>query len=693
MSVLLLCAALAVLGGGQQAWSQSPGQFWVDVDVNDDRTILIFGNVGAPQYNMPAVSFFIDGETVHHSDRAQTTIDGSGNFEVEELVPRDGTYRVEARYAGNVAEKAFRVGPPEPPPVVDAPAAEPEPASEPEQAAEPDPVAEAPAGPQYGGEEAVLAASAYMQSCLDDLLFCLDDMIFLLPNYVWIVIIVGIPGLWYYMDQRKQMGKQSGHTDQKGQSADASRATEAAEDVPPPAESKAAKTPGRGQSSGRLGSDVASQRTGEFPSGHGSSPDAGKGRAQAHADGLKKEREKMRDLLGRGIIIPDTNVCLDHLYYWAERKNITRKWQIRIEKRRTNMADDVVHECLDAAIDQKRVWFPHIISKGELVNQLDKMQNEEQGGGRIQPDDRAFASMITDNSKLLGYSEAGRHTRRKCGNDWVKKVVDMYESFKTREDTKRGFASINARGKEDPPRGGDTYILGTAAEMADGGEDVRLLTLDADFTEFTDQIPEELGVKVIDGNPYIRIGRALYDAGDYARAAEYLRKGTLLNKGSGYGPYYCAKALFAQKSGEARAEAMGILAAFKVNEQDHRSVFKKADLHFDAEEYHKATSGFKAAVELERGLHDALKGNAQKTEERKRRERSIAHTLTKRGHALMEHGIRQKSGRRPWFEEARDCLKQALVLRPDYDYAKNKLKKVNGWLEKMDAADARAARH
>ena len=710
MSALLLCTALAVLGGGQQAWSQSPDPFWVDVDVHDDRTILIFGNVGTPRHDMPSVSFLIEGVTVHHPDRAQTTIDSSGNFEVEERVPYDGTYRVEARYAGDAAEKAFRVGPPEPPPVVDAPATEPEPASEPEQATEPDPVAEEPASPQYGGREAVLAASAYMQSCLNDPLFCLDDTIFLLPNYVWIVIIVGFAGLlWYYMDQRKQMGKQSSHTGQKGQAADASKAAETSKAaVTPgrghlPAASKAAVTPGRGQfpaaskateapwskqAPDKPKDETIFRKTGEFQAVYRPTPDSRKGKkTTVQADGLEMERNKIRKLLGSGIIIPDTNICLDHLYYWAERKSIERMWQLRIEKRRTNMADDVVHECLDIAIDQERVWFPHVISKNELVGQLNKMQREEQGGSHtIQPKDQKFTNMITDNSKLLGYSEAGEHTRRKCSDGKAEEVSNMYEGFKSREDARKGINSIRARTKPYPPQGGDIFILGTAAEIASSGEDVRLLTLDSDFTEFIDQIKDILHVSIIDGNPYVRIGRALYGSKDYEQAAQYLREGVRLNRESNYGLYYCAKALFAQKqSKEARAEAMHILAIFEVDEEDSSSVFKKADLHFEANEYHKADSSFTAAIRLGRGLHDALKGNAQKADERKRQEINMAHMLTRKGHALMERGMAQKSDRRPLFQEARDCFRQALDLRPGYDYAEKKLRKVSRWLEKMDA--------
>ena len=130
---------------------------------------------------------------------------------------------------------------------------------------------------------------------------------------------------------------------------------------------------------------------------------------------------------------------------------------------------------------------------------------------------------------------------------------------------------------------------------------------------------------------------------------------------------------------------MSILAVFKVNEQRSGSVFKKADLHFDAGEYHKAVSGFKAAIGLEHGLHDALKGSAQKADKRKKQERNMARTLTKMGHALMEHGRGQKSGRRQLFLEARDCFKQALNLWPDYNEAKTMLVKINGQLGKTDS--------
>ena len=372
---------------------------------------------------------------------------------------------------------------------------------------------------------------------------------------------------------------------------------------------------------------------------------------------IGSERAEIRRLLGSGIIIPDTNVCIDHLYYVTERFYDNAQEVLNyIEGRRENKADDAVHECLDEAMIQKRVKFPHVVSNMELDRQLKSIQEEALGSDAFSLKTVDVAAMMSRmyESRLFKYSKDEGHIRQRCTRATADRVWGMYDRFEYNEETKRAFWSIIKRGKKYPPKEADIHILAVATELAEEGADVRLLTLDSDFTEFAAQIERELRVKIIDGNPYIRKGKELADLKEYARAAEYLLEGTNLNRRSRYGLTYLAMALF--RLGKI-AEGKVLMNQITVDEGNFHSVVSMADLLMQAEEYDRAAASFGSAHRL------------------KPREE---YPLGRRGRALMLQALRMKGrGKTERLREARRSLQRSIQLNRRNNQAKLDLGTVN----------------
>ena len=147
---------------------------------------------------------------------------------------------------------------------------------------------------------------------------------------------------------------------------------------------------------------------------------------------------------------------------------------------------------------------------------------------------------------------------------------------------------------------------------------------------------------MVDGNPYIRKGKDLFDRKDYAGAAGYLLVGTNLNRKSRHGLTYRAKALFRQ---DKDAEGRAVMNQIEVDENNYYSVTGMADLQMLAKEYHKAAVGFGAAAELKPGR---------------------AYPWTRRGRSLklQARGARGED-RADLLREAERCLERAKQLNPD----------------------------
>ena len=583
-AAILLCAAIAA-ACLHPAWAQEPEPLWVDAEVIDEKTVRIFGNVGNASHETGEVSIRFS----HEWDSVpiqQLAVDGSGDFDTVAGVRGDGVYTVRATHLGNHDFAQFYMGPE--PAVPEEPAVQPEPETpagagpEPPQPPEPAPAPEDGLSFQDWIDGALVAA---ILPAMDSVAFMINALLGAVPGFpvvwpwdaiiavaVFIAVVVFALFLWVVpapdaAGQRPDAGRRRGGSGREaGRSAGAGRGRQ----------HRTAQ-----QSAG--GATLAAARPA--------------GAAAPRAPGTGAERDEMRRLLGSGTIIPDTNICVNHLYGAVRDPGITPAALDHIRERLENRADDVAHECLDGAMGQKRIRIPHVIANKELEGHLDWIEAEALGAGAVTREDADIALLIGGlrKSPLFVYCKDPGHVLRRCSDATADRIRGMYEGFRDLDETKGAVASIIERNKPFPPAKGDIYILGTAAELAAGGADVRLLTLDSDFTEFAAQIERELRVTVVDGNPYIRKGRGLFDRKDYAGAAECLWRGTDLNKGSMYGLRYLAKALF--HLGE-RDQGRRVMDRVTVDESDYHSVVGKADLLMLAGDHYEAAVRFGAASRL-----------------------------------------------------------------------------------------------
>ena len=114
------------------AWTQEPDTIWVEVEVIDEKTVRVFGNVGRIHYDSGdvGITFLHDRDSVPFQ---QLGVDKDGGFETVVSVRGDGVYTVRATYFGVHAETWFATSLPESTPAPDLPL-EPDPPPETEPA-------------------------------------------------------------------------------------------------------------------------------------------------------------------------------------------------------------------------------------------------------------------------------------------------------------------------------------------------------------------------------------------------------------------------------------------------------------------------------------------------------------------------------------------------------------------------------
>ena len=628
----------------------------METEVIDEKTVRVFGNVGRIHYDSGdvVITFLHDRDSVPFQ---QLGVDKDGGFETVVSVRGDGVYTVRATYFGVHAETWFATSLPESTPAPELPLEpDPPPETEPAPAEDGQPEPDPWGSRSYDGINRILVA--VIPPAMENVASLVRVLLADGPSYfligaplidffiVMILIVVFIAGffvlvrfLWKVPDPgmaaRSRPDARRQRSDPK-QEAARSRSAGAGREQP-----DGAAPPRTGRAS--LGTARPVGTTGIAPT------------MAPRAPGIKAERDEMRRLLGSGIIIPDTNICVNHMYHKVSDPGITPAVLDHVKKRLENRADDTAHECLDEAMDQKRVKFPYVIPAKELEGHLRKIETEALSADTVTLEDLDIASLISGmrKSPLFEYSTDPEHILAKCSDATADRIRRMYEGFRDLDETKRAVASVIERGKEFPPAGGDIYILGSAAELAAGGADVRLLTLDSDFTEFAAQVERELRVKVIDGNPYIRKGKDFFDRNDYARAAEYLWEGTDLNKGSRYGLAYLAKALF--RLGE-HGQGKRVMNRIAVDENDYLSVVKMADLQMLAKEYYEAAIRFGAASRLKPDM---------------------AYPLGRRGRALMQLAEEMEGKQRADnMLEAEELLERAKEIEPGNPHVEQDLRTV-----------------
>ena len=356
---------------------------------------------------------------------------------------------------------------------------------------------------------------------------------------------------------------------------------------------------------------------------------------------LALERERIRGLLGEGTIVLDTNMCIDHFLYaaWCSPGNSQRMLD-GISALRKNRADDIVHDCLSEAMAQMRVKFPDIVFNWELDNILKRIRGRA-GGDDVNLEPAEVDAMMdkVSESGLFRYSKDAAHWMSKCSQSMCMKVLEMYQRFPFSQETRKASQSLDARGKGHQPGDADTLILGAAADLAESGASVRLLTLDSHFTEFTPQIKRNLCVTIVDGNPYIMRGRELFESKDYAGAAECLLMGTDLNRKSMYGLSYLAKAYFHLGRD---AEGRVVMKRIPLNMEEYSSVVSMAEIMMVAKQYTEAAYHFAEAANLKPGK---------------------AYPWQRRGKALVKLANSSKGQRRKKLERtASECFGRARVL-------------------------------
>ena len=250
--------------------------------------------------------------------------------------------------------------------------------------------------------------------------------------------------------------------------------------------------------------------------------------------GVEAQKNRMRELLSGGILIPDTNVCVDHFLRAASESGILdQRTRTALSSKRTNAADDVIHEGISAAVKEDRIRIPYEVARSEIGRMIDRKTMSE--------------DMIKDSAGILRRNglyclAAGkRQVLKPAPEEGVDRIRAMYDRFKADPQTKQIAKNLNVRNSPDWPGPADIRILASAADLARDHNAVRLLTLDSDLATFADQIKEQ-NVVVVSGNPYIRIGDALYDSGKYRLAEEHYERGAGLSD-SEYVAYKFALAL------------------------------------------------------------------------------------------------------------------------------------------------------
>ena len=233
------------------------------------------------------------------------------------------------------------------------------------------------------------------------------------------------------------------------------------------------------------------------------------------APGIDAERAEMRRLLGSGIVVIDTNVCIDHFFHGASASGtLDRKTRAAFSDARQYRADDTIHELVRAAVREGRIRL-HRIVHGEIGSVLDDITKKRAGLWRgMAPIQKLGLYGLYIGSKFILDSPSAVDIGR---------VEKMYGGFKTDPETMKALASLRRRKPRDR-KANDIKILASAAALARSGRGVSLLTLDADFAEFAPQIWAQTGIRVVDGNPYMRTGRMLVQQDRYDQAEKYLEQ-------------------------------------------------------------------------------------------------------------------------------------------------------------------------
>ena len=251
--------------------------------------------------------------------------------------------------------------------------------------------------------------------------------------------------------------------------------------------------------------------------------------------GVEAEKNRMRELISAGILIPDTNVCIDHFLRAASESGILdRQTRTAFSSKRTNAADGVIHEGIGAAVREGRIRIPYEVARSEIGRIIDRRTTSE--------DKIKDSTGILRRNGLYGLAAGKKQVLKPAPQEDADRVRAMYDRFKTDPQTKQIAKNLNVRNSHDWPGAADIRILASAAALARDHNAVLLLTLDSDLTAFADQIRKEQNVVVVSGNPYIRIGDALYDSGKYRLAEEHYERGAGLSD-SEYAAYKFALAL------------------------------------------------------------------------------------------------------------------------------------------------------
>ena len=261
---------------------------------------------------------------------------------------------------------------------------------------------------------------------------------------------------------------------------------------------------------------------------------AAKGGRLTHL-GVEAQKKRMRELISGGILIPDTNVCIDHFLRAASESGILdRQTRTALRSKRTNTADDVIHEGIGAAVREGRIRIPYEVARSESGRII---------GRRTTSEDKIKDSTgILRRNGLYGLVAGKRQVLKPAPEEDVDRIRAMYDRFRTDPQTKQIAKNLNVRNSPDWPGSADIRTLASAAVLARDHNAVRLLTLDSNLTAFADQIRKEQNVVVVSGNPYIRIGDAQYDDGKYRLAEEHYERGAGLSD-SEYAAYKFALAL------------------------------------------------------------------------------------------------------------------------------------------------------
>ena len=576
--IILICAALSAVP--VTAWAQAQPTFDVHAKASDGGSLVVVIDINtpAPVHNDATVT--IAGPPGFNVILEQVPIRDAGlySFATRELDP--GAYEVHVRYNEEDVRIQVSVAPPEPEPAT-APDAEP-----------PMP----PPGPPATEHDAV-PAEPPAKVKYDDALPSKVELALIIIGIIFIGICVTA---YVYSRKPHKPGADGGPSTgpEKTVVAASTKQADVTQDAMswmggaphkrtdpvtgPSVPSQPSADPGHPPDNGAPPAPVQTPQPASRQAA--GPPGATKAAALPAAPGVKEEKRRMRELLGDGTIVIDTNMCINHFLYKASKSGtLDSNARTTFANEPKHQADDTVQGLVEDAVSDGRARFSKEI-RHEINTVLDKVvtANPNLGRGMTAIKKLDLYKIYGDNRYILGTPS----------DDDIAHIKQMYDGFLAEPETKGIMRSLNRRKRKN--RTNDMRILASAMGLARSVKHVRLLTLDSDFTELVPHIRERTGVDVVDGSPYMRIGRMLHGRRNYLLAEEYVEYAVGL-KSDDDSAHLLAVVLYKRRKIE-RSRDVGQRVGR--DRKSAKSIFRKADLCLMWGDYDMAVKECDAALLL-----------------------------------------------------------------------------------------------